>query len=253
MLKILIGLALLFGGQAALAATAAELYRDGEFAGAATAGRTEATAASLIVAGKSAIVIASFKTTDRQQALALVAAAEKDFDAALAKAPNNLEAQLQKATATGYTAKLTRSPSLAKQTKAMMEAVVARDPNYGLGWASIGGWHAGSITTLGRLIASTVLGASWSTALTDFDTALAKDPQNPVHPAFYALTLLDYDPATAPRATELLHLVARLPPRDAYETLLKKSSAQVLALLAAGDTRGAHKLAHQLLPFGKLA
>lgn len=253
MLKLLIGMALLLGAPPARAATAQALFHDGDFAAAVTAGRSEATPAALIVAGRSAIVIASFKTTDPKAALALVTAAGRDFDAALAKAPNNLEAQLQKATATGYTAKLTRSSSLAKQTRAMMEAVVARDPTYGLGWASIGGWHASSVITLGRLLASTVLGASWPTAIADFDTALAKDPQNPVHPAFYALSLLVYDTGTAPRATELLRLVARLPARDAYEALLKQSTAPVLVLLAAGNVRGAQQLARQLLPFGKLA
>lgn len=253
MLKLLVALMVLAAGQGAFAATAAGLYHDGKFAEAATAGRQEDTAASLVVAGKSAIIVASFMTTDKKQAIELVKTAGDDFDAALAKAPNNIEAQLQKATALGYTAKLTRSPGLAKQTKAMMDAVVARDPSYGLGWASLGGWHASCVTTLGRFVASAVLSANMKTAISDFDTALAKDPLNPVHPAFYALTLMEYDSSNAPRATELLRIVARLQPRDAYEALLKKSSAPVLALLVAGNAKGAQELSRQLLPFGKLA
>lgn len=134
-----------------------------------------------------------------------------------------------------------------------MEAVVARDPTYGLGWASLGGWHAGAIVSLGKFIAATVLGANIKTAFADFDKAIALDPRNPVHPAFYGLTLLDLGTDNAPRATEMLKRVAQLPARDAYEAQLKRTTAQVLPLLAAGDVKGAQALARKLLPFGKLA
>jgi tetratricopeptide (TPR) repeat protein len=250
-MKHLIALLLLLTGAPAFA-SAASLFHDGRFAEAAVAGRAENTAPSLVLAGRATLIVASFQATDRDVAKAQVALAEHDFDAALALAPNNIEAQLQKATAIGYHGKLSKSPGLAKETRTRMEAVVARDPSYGLAWASLGGWHAGAVSTLGKFLAGTLLGANTKAAIADFETAVARDPKNPVHPAFYGLTLLDLGTDNAPRAMQMLQTVARIPARDAYESLLKKATAQVLPLLAAGDVKGAQALARQLLPFGKL-
>jgi len=237
----------------AAGAAALDQFRDGRFAEAATAGRSEATAASLLLAGRAALIVAAFETTDKARALSLVEAAEHDFDASLAKAPANNDALLQKATAIGYRAKLTRSPGLAKETRQLMEAAVAREPGNGLAWASIGGWHAASISTLGKFVAGTLIGAKLDTALKDFDTALAKEPKNLIHRVYYAFTLLDLDPGNTVRAAALLREAERLPARDGYEALIKRGSAQVLPLLDRGDTRAARLLAKRLLPFGALA
>lgn len=252
MIKSLIALLLLLGGQPALA-SAATLFHDGHFAEAAIAGRTEATAASLVLAGRATLITASFDTTSRDRARALVDMAEHDFDAALLLAPNDIDAQLQKATAVGYRGKLAKSPALAKETRSRMEAVLARDPANGLAWASLGGWNAGAVSTIGKFLAGTLLGANAHVAMTDFETALAKDPRNPVHPAFYGLTLLDLGTENTPRALQVLQMAARDPARDAYEALLKKAVTQVIPLIVSGDVRGAQALARKLLPFGKLA
>lgn len=252
MIRPLIVTLLLVAAAPAWASTAT-LFRDGKFAEAAVAGRAENTAPSLILAGRATLIIASFETIDRDQAKAQIEAADHDFDAALAAAPSSEEAALMKATAVGYRGKLSKSPGLAKETRARMEAVLARDPNYGLAWSSLAGWHAGAVVALGKFLAGTVLGASTKVALADFETGLAKDPKNPVQYAFYALTLLDLGTDNGARATQLLRTLASLPTHDAYEGLLKRETAQVLPLLTAGDVKGAQALARRLLPFGKLA
>jgi len=234
-------------------AGAASLFQAGKFAEASVAGRSENTAASLILAGRAALIVASFDTTDRDRAKALVEAADRDFDAALVRDPASLEAQLMKAQAVGYRGKLAKSPGLAKETRARMEAVVARDPAYGLAWSSLGGWHAGAVTAVGKFVAGTMLGASSKVALADFETGLARDSRNPVQYAFYALTLLDLGTDNGARATQLLKTLATVPARDAYETMLKHETAALLPLLTAGDVKGAQALARRLLPFGKLA
>ncbi len=234
-------------------ATAATLFRDGHFAEAATAGHAENTAAALILAGRAELIVASFDTIERDRARTLVDAADHDFDAALVLAPGSLEGALMKAQSTGYRGKLAKSPGLAKETRQRFETVLARDANYGLAWSSLAGWHAGAVATLGKFLAGTVLGANTKTALADFETGLAKDPKNPVQYAFFALSLLDLSTDNGARATELLQTLARLPARDAYESLLKRETAPVLPLLTAGDVKGAQTLARRLLPFGKLA
>ena len=251
MIKALIALLALFAAQPVLA-SAATLFHDGQFAQAAIAGRTENSAAALILAGRATLIVASFETTSHDKARDLVESADRDFDAALAKEPSDIEAELMKAQAVGYLGKLTKSPGLAKETRARLDAVLAKDPNNALAWASLAGWHAGAVSAVGKFLAGTLLGASTKTAIADFETALAKDPKTLVNPAFYALTLLDLSTENAPRASQLLQTVARLPARDAYEMLLKRETAQLLPLLASGDVKGAQALARKLLPFGKL-
>ena len=252
MIKTIVAAAWLAMAQPALA-SAASLFHDGKFVEAATAGRAERTAASLVLAGRATLIVASFDTVDRDRARELVDAADHDFDGALALAPGSEEAALMKAQAVGYRGKLAKSPGLAKETRARMEAVLARDPNYGLAWASLAGWHAGAIATLGKFIAGSLLGASSKVAMADFETALVKDPKNPIHPAFYALSLLDLSTDNGARATQLLKTLAALPTRDAYEGQLKRETAQLVPLLTSGDVKGAQTLARRLLPFGKLA
>ncbi len=236
-----------------VSAASIDQFRVGHFAEAASQGRAEATAASLILSGRSSLALACFETTNPSRALQLVDAAEHDFDAALAKAPGNNEALLQKATAIGYRAKLTKSGGQAKEARRLFEAAVAREPNNALAWASIAGWHAASVATLGKFIASTVLGAKLDTAMKDFDIALAKDPRNPLNRVFYAFTLLDLDTGNAPRAAALLREADRLPPRDGIEALTKRGVAEVLPLLDHGDVKGARATARRLLPFGTFA
>ncbi|WP_419813723.1 hypothetical protein [Glacieibacterium sp.] len=234
-------------------ADAASSFHDGKWQDAITQGRAENTAASLVLAGRAALSVAGFTITDKAQAKTAIAAAERDFDAAIAKAPNNLEARVQKAIAVGYRAKLDKSPGEAKDTRRLMEAVLARDPNNALGNAALGGWHGGAVATLGNFIASTILGANRKDMERCFSIAMARDPKNIVHPLTYAFTLLDISTDNAPQATQLLKAAVMLPSRDAYEVQTRKVAVQVLAALNSGDAKGARALARRLQPFGTVS
>lgn len=233
-------------------ATAADAFRDGRFAEAVTQGRVEATAASLILAGRAALSIAGYQSTDKASAKLAVERAVRDFDAAIAKAPNSLEARTQKAIAIGYLAKLGQSPGEAKAARQQMEAVLARDSNFALANTALGGWHGGGVATLGAFMASTVLGASRKDMDRYFAAALAREPRVVIHPVTYAFTLLDISAKNAPRATALLKSAVALPTRDGFEVQNRKAATQVLALLTAGDAAGARTLSRRLAPFGTL-
>ena len=232
---------------------AADAFREGRFAEAATQGRAEATAASLILAGRSTLTLAGYQATDKARAKEAIAAAERDFDAAIAKAPNNLEARTQKAIAVGYRAKLDRSPGEGKQARQLMEGVLARDTNYPLANAALGGWHGGAVATLGSFLASTLLGASRKDMERYFTVAMAREPKVNIHPVTYAVTLLDIDKGNAPRVRQLLQGAVALPVRDAFDTQNRKAAQQILALLDKGDAKAAQALARRLQPFGTVA
>ncbi len=233
-------------------ADAAASFHDGKWAAAVSQGQAEATVASLIIAGRSQLNIAAYFTHDKAEALALVALAEKDFDAALAKAPSNADAQIQKAIAIGYHAKLTRSPGLGKDARGRFEAVRAANPGMALGWAAVAGWHGGAIATLGSFMASAVLGAKASEVDSGFAKAFALDPTNPVHRSFYAMTLLDIDKSNGPKAAAALQGIGQLPAHDSYEALARAMGVQVAAALKTGDNKAAQALARRLQAFGTL-
>ena len=250
-MKTLIAALLLASASPALA-DAATAFRDGNWPAAIAEGRVEATPASLLLAGRAQLSVAAYQTSGKARALELIALAERDFDAALAKAPANAEAQLQKAIAIGYRAKLLKSRGLGKETKARMEAVKAAHPDMALAWGAVAGWHGGAVATLGSFIAGVALGAKAKEAETGFAQAVRLDPNSPVHRTFYALTLMDLDAGNAARAAQVLQPIATLPARDGFEALLKRQGIQLLAALKAGDGKAAQALARRLQPFGGL-
>lgn len=230
----------------------ATLFRDGRFADAATSGAKDNTPESLVLAARSLLAVAAYRTTDKAQALRLSGEAAQLADAALARHPGHAPALLQKGIALGYIAKLHRSPGEAKQARKLMDQARAADPQNPLVWAALGGWHGESVATLGSFVAGTVLGARKAESMKAFETALAKAPYNATVPTFYAFTLLALDADNAARARDLLAQATRIVPRDGFETLMKRQAEQVLPLLRRNDVAGARTLAKRLQPFGMI-
>ena len=234
-------------------ADAASLFRDGKFAEAAAVGTKEGSPAAELLAARSLLAIAAYRTADKARALALIDQAGKLASSAMGGNARNVDALLQSAIAVGYRAKLTNSPGDGKMARKMMEQARGLDPSNALAWASIGGWHGESVVTLGGFLAGTMLGAKKGEFIKAFDKALTLDRVNPSFPTFYAFTLLGLDAANAPRARELLSRAVALPATDGFEALLKSKAQQVLPLLQKGDVAGARALVKQHQAFGLLA
>lgn len=247
----LLALALVAGSPAHAAAE--DAFRAGRWAEAVREGRTEATAQSLIYAGRANLWLAGYETRDKVRAEALIAAAEKDFDAALAKTPNDPEAQLQKAVAIGYRAKLAQSPGLAKDCRDRFVAVRDAHPDNALAWSALAGWHGASIASLGGFMAGVVLGAKASAFEEGYQKVFALEPRNPAYRTLYALTLLDLTPKNADKAAAALKNIESLPAADAFERALRKQGAELARSLARGDAKAAQALARRLSAFGTLA
>lgn len=250
MIKFVTAALLVAAVPAFAAPDAARLFADGKYTAAIATGTRESTAKGLLYAGRARLQVASYSVADKAQAMTMIKAALADFDAALAKAPNDVDIQLNRAIAQGYIAKLDRSPSGAKAMRKALDAILARHPDNALAWAALGGWNGGAIATLGSFIAGTVIGASKKGMVQGFDKAMAFDPQNPAHPVYYALTLLDIDTGNAAQSKALLTRASPLPARDSFEGLLQEGGAKVLVLLNAGDIKGAQALARRSMPFG---
>ncbi len=251
-LSLAAALAALCASAPAHAADAEALFAAGRFAEAAAAGSRAETAASLIAAGRAAMTEASWRTRDRARADALLAEAVRLFDRALAVAPAHPEAALQRAIALGYKAKLRRSARLAREARRGLETAVEAAPRDPLARAALAGWHGEAVSTLGRLLAGTALGARVQTFEAELGRTMALDPEGPAVPTFMAFTLLALDPANANRAGALLDRADRAAARDGFERLVQANARAVLPLLRRGDVSAARREALRLSPLGQL-
>ena len=245
--------ALLLALASPASAAAVDEFRAGNWAGTVRDGRAENTVESLILSGRAELAIAGYQTTDKARALAIVAAAEADFDKALARDSASVSAQLQKAVATAYRAQLTRGIGLAKDTRRRFEAIRAAHPDNSLVWGALGGWHGGAVATVGSFIAGTVLGAKKSEMERCYAQALKLAPGLPSTRVFFAITLLDLDKDNAARAAGLLKGLDGLPAQDGFEALLKRQGLELAAVLAKGDAAASQATARKLKAFSRLA
>ena len=245
--------ALLLALASPASAAAIDEFRAGDWAGAMREGRAENTVESLILSGRAQLAIAGYQTTDKARALAIVTAAESDFDKALARDPANVPAQLQKAVAIAYRAQLTRGIALAKETRRRFETIRTAHPDNSLVWGALGGWHGGAVATVGSFLAGSALGAKKSEMERCYAQALKLAPGLPSTRVFFAITLLDLDAGNATRAAGLLKGLESLPAQDGFEALLKRQGLELAAVLAKGDAAAAQATARRLKAFSRIA
>lgn len=234
------------------AAASIDAFRAGDWATVVRDGRAENTVAGLVLAGRAQLSIAGYQTSDKARALAIIAAAEKDFDTALAREPGNVEAQLQKAVAIAYRAQLTKGVGLAKDVRRRFEAIRAAHPDNSLVWGALGGWHGGAVATVGRFMAGTVLGAKIPEMERCYAQALKLAPNLPSTRVFFAITLMDLDADNAARAAALLKGLDTLPATDGFEAMLKRQGQELAAALARGDADAAQATARKLKAFSRI-
>lgn len=251
-MRALLLTALLLAAAPAAASPSADAFAAGKFADAAAIGRKEATAQSLLTAGRALATQAAWQTTDRETARKLLVQAEADLTASLALAPGNPDALLQRAVVIGYQAKLAKSPGLAKQARAGFEAVLAKEPGSALAQGAMGGWHGEAVATLGKFLAGTALGAKEAEAIRWFDRAVATRGGDPAIPLFYASTLLGLSADNAPKAKALLQRAVKAAPADGFDRLMQANARAILAPLDKGDVKTAQATAKRLSPLGSV-
>jgi hypothetical protein len=234
----------------ALADSASE-FRAGNWPAVVRDGRAENSVESLILAGRANLAIAGYQTRTKAQALATIAAAEHDFDVALARQPANASAQMQKAVAIAYRAQLGKNIGLAKDVRRRFETLLAANPNDAQLWGALGGWHGGSIATVGSFLAGAMLGAKRSEMERCYAQALKLAPGQPSTRVFFAITLMDMDAGNGPRAAGLLKGLDGLPANDGFEAMMKAQGQQLAAALAKGNAAGQAQ-ARRLKAFSQL-
>jgi hypothetical protein len=209
-----------------------------------------AAAPAVAATPRELLVQSAFQTTDKNQALTLVAQAIAQADATLAANPRDKEAFFQHAMGIGYRAKLTRKPGDAKMSRKLLEQYVAQFPRDPEAQLAIGGWHLDAIAD--GFIATTVLGAKKDMGLSGVEKAAALGGDRSFFKGFVAMMLIRHDPKDIGPARAMAEQAARGTTPTALDRIGKHDAEALLIPLRAGDGKAAAQLARKLLPYGKL-
>ncbi|PQM26900.1 hypothetical protein CVO77_18150 [Sphingopyxis lindanitolerans] len=212
-----------------------------------------ASAAAPASSARATLVTAAFQTADKSRALGLVNKAIGSLAATLASDPGNRDAQLQQGIALGYRGKLTRSVGDARRGRDILNSFAARHPNDPEAQIALGGWHLTVIADVGTLIGGSALGASKSKGLAALNKAVNLGGNRAFFPAYAGLARVAFDAKDAPAAKLLLDKAVRASTPTEVDRITQAAAKRVVALIRAGDNKGASRLAEQLLPFGRIS
>ncbi len=194
---------------------------------------------------------AAFHTQDKAAALALIAEADRGAAAQIARDGRNRDAVFVRAMALGYRAKLTKNRGDALAARKQFEVFTAADPRNPDAAASVGTWHLDSVIDLGGLVAGMAIGAKKATGLAMMDRAVLLGGNRAMYPGLAALLRLAIDPGD-PIGRSLAEKASIAATPQALDRIFQRNAIAVLVPLRAGDQKGAHRLARQLLPFGRV-
>ena len=200
--------------------------------------------------GRETLTQTAFTVRDKAAALAQIAAVETAAAATLARAPNDGEAQMTRAMATSYRAKLTHSRSDAVAARDQFEALAKKNPRDAEAQAALGAWHLNAVEALGGLMARGALGARKATGLELTDRAIALGGDRALFPGIAALLRLAIDPKDA-RGIALLDVAARGSTPTTLDRQMQRRAAQLATVAKGGDAKLTQALAKRLLPLGQ--
>ncbi len=193
---------------------------------------------------------ASFQTTDKSAALALINQGLAAAEAMLAANPGDREAQMQRAVAIGDRAHLIRSPGDAKTARHLFEVFLAANPRDPEAHLAIATWHLDTVDA--GFFATTMLGAKKDLGLAELDKAVALGGGRPFFTGFAALMRIRLNPNDVATARSLAEQAAAAPAPTPLDRIAKHQAQALLIPLRSGDGRTAALLARKLLPFGRL-
>jgi len=193
---------------------------------------------------------ASFLTTDKATALALINRGLAEANAILARDPQDKEAQMQRGVAIGDRGHLKRSPGDAKAARQIFEAFLAANPRDPEAHLAIATWHLDTVDA--GFFAATLLGGKKDIGLAELDKAVALGGGRPFFTGFAALMRIRLNPNDVVAARTLAEQAAIAPAPTALDRIAKHAAQEVLIPLRNGDGRTAALLARKYLPFGRI-
>lgn len=207
--------------------------------------------ASAAPSPRQTLIAAAFQTTDRATALAQIKSAESASVEALARKADDRDAQMTRALAVSYRAKLTQNRTDALRARALFESLVATDPRDPEAQAALGGWHVEGLATLGSMVARMALGARRSVGVAALDRAVALGGNRAMFSGLAALLRAELDPAD-PAARSLAEAASRAATPTSVDRIMQQAAVQLLAAIRGGNAVAIKAKAQRLLPFGTI-
>ena len=217
---------------AARAADAVGAFAAGDFAAARTAGRAAGDAEGLALACEAGLVLGSYIEKGEARVRSLHGAIE-DCAKVIEAGGAGVGPYVKYAIGFGFEAKRLHSVGGATASKKLFADAVARFPDSGFARAALAGWHANVTRQAG--IGRIALGASRDEARRGFMTAARLDSDNPVILFEQLRFLAAGDRQDRLAAIDVAAQLARLSPRDAFETLILEKAAPLGAALSGRE------------------
>ena len=208
-------------------------YAAGDFAAAAKTARALETFDGNLVAAAALTALGEYFTEGEERRQVLLHAIQLSQEAAELQS-DSADAQLYLARAMGrYAQSISPAKALSEgygeKVKEILDAVLKLDPNSWEAHASLGSWHS-EIIANGGFLAAIAFGASRKKAMAHYAKAVGLAPDTAVVHLEVARGLHKLS-ETENRTAVVEHLerAVELPPGDAYDRLVRKAAAEMLA------------------------
>lgn len=223
---------------AAQAATPFELYEQGKYNAAITAGIAQNNSAGFAIAARAELAAEAMRRT---RCLECIRRAQDDARKAIAADPKNPDGHVFLAVALGREGRLISVFTVMRrgyvsQAKAELDAALAADPANAFAWGALGGWNIEIVHKGGAHVAQMMYGASQEEGFAAFDKAFADAPENVGLHYQYALTLSAYDVnAYRAKIEDALTRAQNCPANGLYETFVQARAKELRDALKKGD------------------
>lgn len=254
MKKLLVILWIGFLATAAGAATlddARALFDAGDYGGAAGLAASLETADGDALAARALLLQAAYLAPEGKDR-ALLSQGKAAAERALERDPDHVEATLYLVIALGYEARhekpmAAHEAGYGRDAKRLLKKAEKLDPDNPWLWATWGGWHAEIARSAGGFFARLFYGASNGRARRAFERAITLAPGNPAIRVEYAKALLQMKEKYRDDARTVLDAAASIPPRTAFEALLKEQGRRMRAAIDDEDALDA--VLAEVIPF----
>ncbi len=221
------------------AATPDELYVQGKYDAAKSAGIAQNDAAGFVVAARAGLALEMQRD---QPCLTCIRDIEALAQRAITADPKMPEGQLYYAVSLGYESRVIGqmaavSKNYASEAKKHLDAALASASDNGWVLAALGGWNIEIVRGGGPMLARMLYGASVEEGLADFTKAFHAMPDNIVLRYQYALSLSGFDLTTYRKGVEdALERASSGKPETAYEIFAQTRARELRDALKKGDT-----------------
>jgi hypothetical protein len=231
----------------AAATTPPELYTQGKYDAAKSAGIAQNDAVGFAVAARAALAAEMMR---EKPCLQCIRDIEDLARRAIAADSKLVDGQLYLAVALGYESRIigpvaATSKGYATEARHHLDAALASAPDNGWVLAALGGWNIEIVRGGGATLARWMYGASAEDGLADFAKAFQAMPDNIVLRYQYALSLSAFDLTTYRKdVDDALNRASTGKPQTAYEVFAQGRARQLRDTLTKGDLTAYKALVH---------